>query len=83
MLDTDGAFSFVQIPSLMSRSLISHANILGFFSLKLVIDSITEGVATFGFEPPIRPGLIDPVEWYLKFSFRIKVKRVSNQKFYL
>jgi hypothetical protein len=38
----------------------------GFFSLYVVIDSITDDVATLGFEPPISPGLIEPVELYLK-----------------
>ncbi len=62
MLDTDGALSGLQTPSLISRSLISQANMFGFFNLYDVIDSITDMVATFGLEPPMRPGLIEPVE---------------------
>ncbi len=42
-------------------SRISHANIVGFSCLYLVIASTTIGVATLGFEPPITPGLIEPV----------------------
>ena len=62
MLDTDGALSWVHIPSCINFSRISHANMFGFLTFKLVIDSITVGVATFGFEPPINPGFIEPVE---------------------
>ena len=65
ILETEGALSCVQIPSLINFSLISQANIFGFFCLYVVIDSITDEVATFGLEPPINPGLIEPVELYL------------------
>lgn len=44
------------LPSDMSRSLISHANIVGFSRLYCSILDTTAGVATFGFEPPIKPG---------------------------
>lgn len=43
-------------PSDISLSLISHANIVGFSRLYCSIFETTAGVATFGFEPPIRPG---------------------------
>lgn len=44
------------LPSDMSRSRISHANIVGFSLLYCSIFDTTAGVATFGFEPPINPG---------------------------
>lgn len=44
------------LPSEMSRSRISHANIVGFSRLYCSILDTTAGVATFGFEPPIKPG---------------------------
>lgn len=40
----------------MSRSRISHANIVGFSLLYCSIFETTAGVATFGLEPPIKPG---------------------------
>lgn len=40
----------------MSRSRISHANIVGFSLLYCSIFDTTAGVATFGLEPPIKPG---------------------------
>lgn len=40
----------------MSRSRISHANIVGFSRLYCSILDTTAGVATFGLEPPINPG---------------------------
>ena len=58
---TLGTFSASQIPSAMSLSLISQANIVGFWRLYSEIASTTVGVATFGFEPPIMPGFIEPV----------------------
>lgn len=62
ILETEGALSGVHIRSCINLSRISHANMFGLRSLKFVIDSITDGVATFGFEPPIKPGFIEPVE---------------------
>lgn len=44
------------LPSEMSRSRISHANIVGFSRLYCSIFETTAGVATFGLEPPINPG---------------------------
>lgn len=44
------------LPSDMSRSRISHANIVGFSLLYCSILDTTAGVATFGLLPPIRPG---------------------------
>lgn len=40
----------------MSRSRISHAKIVGFSRLYCSIFETTAGVATFGFDPPIKPG---------------------------
>jgi hypothetical protein len=59
--DTLGTFSWSQMLSCRSRSRISQANMVAFSRLYLHIVSTTRGVATFGFEPPITPGLIDPV----------------------
>jgi len=58
---TLGTFSEEQTCSARSRSRISQANIVGFSCLYLVMASTTLGVATFGFEPPITPGFIEPV----------------------
>ena len=33
------------------------------------MDSMTDIVATFGFEPPMRPGFIEPVVLYLCENF--------------
>lgn len=44
------------IPSDINLSRISHANIVGFSRLYCSIFETTVGVATFGLEPPIRPG---------------------------
>lgn len=46
----------IYVPSEMSRSLISHAKIVGFSLLYCSIFDTTAGVATFGLLPPIRPG---------------------------
>lgn len=40
----------------MSRSLISHAKMVGFSLLYCSILDTTAGVATFGLLPPIKPG---------------------------
>lgn len=45
-----------KLPSEMSRSRISHAKIVGFSRLYCSILETTAGVATFGLEPPIKPG---------------------------
>lgn len=45
----------------MSFSRISHENIPGFCRLSSSILASTSGVATLGFDPPITPGLMDPV----------------------
>ncbi|RNA18174.1 hypothetical protein BpHYR1_028332 [Brachionus plicatilis] len=65
---TLGTFSASQIPSAISRSLISQANMVGFCRLKSAIASTTVGVATLGLEPPITPGLIEPVSTYFAVS---------------
>lgn len=44
------------LPSEMSRSRISHANIVGFSRLYCSIFETTAGVATLGLLPPIKPG---------------------------
>lgn len=44
------------LPSDMSLSRISQANIVGFSRLYCSILETTAGVATFGLEPPIKPG---------------------------
>ena len=62
-----GTLSKAQIPLLTSRSLISQANIVGYLIFNWLIASITVGVATLGLEPPIEPGLIDPVWLNLLF----------------
>lgn len=46
----------VHLPSEISLSRISHANMVGFSRLYCSILETTAGVATFGFDPPIRPG---------------------------
>lgn len=58
---TLGAVLLVHTPSEMSRSLISHANIVGFSRLYCSIFDTTTGVATLGLLPPMIPGLNDPV----------------------
>jgi len=62
---TLGMFSCVQMLSDNNRSLISQANMVGFSCLYLMIASTTEGVATLGLDPPITPGLVEPVSKYL------------------
>lgn len=44
------------LPSEISLSRISQANIVGFSRLYCSILDTTAGVATFGLLPPIRPG---------------------------
>lgn len=58
---TLGTFSWSQTPSCSNRSRISHANMVGFSRLYLHMLSTTLGVATLGLEPPITPGLMEPV----------------------
>lgn len=58
---TLGTFSWEHTASDRRRSRISQANIVGFSCLYIVMASTTLGVATFGFDPPITPGLMDPV----------------------
>lgn len=59
-----GTFNFVHLLSLISLSLISHANIVGFSSLYFMIISTTSGIATLGLDPPVDPALKDPVFRY-------------------
>ena len=50
-------------------SRISQLNIPGLSFLYSSILLSTSGVATRGFEPPMTPGLMDPVSWYLLSIF--------------
>ena len=50
-----------------SLSLISQLKMPGSPFLYSSILPSTSGVATRGFEPPITPGLMLPVSWYLKY----------------
>lgn len=61
--DTLGALVRSQMPSLISRSLISHENIPGLSRLYSSILASTSGVATRGLLPPMTPGLMLPVSW--------------------
>lgn len=58
---TLGTVSLSHTRSASSRSLISQANMVGFWRLYSAIFSTTLGVATFGLDPPITPGLMLPV----------------------
>ena len=58
---TLGTFSLEQTVSVSSLSRISQANIVGLSCLYWQMASTTPGVATLGFEPPMTPGLIEPV----------------------
>lgn len=58
---TLGTVSLSHTRSANSRSLISQANMVGFWRLYSAIFSTTLGVATFGLDPPITPGLMLPV----------------------
>ena len=51
--------------TLMSCSRISQLKIPGFSFLYSSIFFSTSGVATRGLDPPITPGRMDPVSWYL------------------
>merc|ERR1711879_854224 len=62
--ETDGTFIFEHTPSVISFSLISHANIPGSKLLNTLIASTTSLVVTRGFEPPIVPGATDPVSFH-------------------
>lgn len=62
--ETLGALVLSQIPSLISRSLISHEKIPGLSRLYSSILASTSGVATRGLLPPITPGRMLPVSWY-------------------
>ena len=55
----------VLVLTLMSRSLISQLNIPGVSRLYSSILFSTSGVATRGLLPPITPGRMLPVSWYL------------------
>jgi hypothetical protein len=53
------------MPSFCRLSRICQANICGLFPLYSRIRRTTSGVATFGFEPPIKPGWVVPNKRYL------------------
>lgn len=59
--DMLGAVLLSQSPSFTSFSRISQLKMEGFSFLYCSIRCSTSGVATLGFEPPITPGLIEPV----------------------
>lgn len=65
MLDTEGTLYLSQTPSDSNLSLISHAKIPGSLSLSCLMYWTTLGVVTRGLLPPIAPGRILPVSWYL------------------
>lgn len=52
----DLQLQLLHLPSEIKRSRISQAKIVGFSRLYCSILETTVGVATFGLEPPIRPG---------------------------
>lgn len=62
---TLGTFVLSQMPSLSRRSRISHAKMPGSrcFSSRMWLTTL--GVVTRGLEPPIAPGSMEPVSWYL------------------
>ena len=62
---TLGTDDLSQIPSFNNRSLISQLNIPGLSRLYCSIFFSTSGVATRGLLPPMTPGRILPVSWYL------------------
>lgn len=61
ILETEGTVSWLQTPSVRSLSRISQANMVGFSFLYFEIELTTSTVATFGLEPPMTPGRIEPV----------------------
>lgn len=62
---TLGTDDLSHIPSFNNRSLISQLNIPGFSRLYCSIFFSTSGVATRGLLPPMTPGRMLPVSWYL------------------
>jgi hypothetical protein len=80
MDETLGALLSSQIPSWISFDLISQANIVGCAFLYLVMALITLGVATFGLEPPMTPGRIEPVCRYLEEHIHISLLFVGKSK---
>ncbi len=50
---------------MISLSRISQEKMPGLSFLYSSIFASTSGVATLGFEPPMTPGLMEPVSWYL------------------
>lgn len=54
--ETLGSLSDGQMPSFCKLSRICQAKICGLFPLYSRIRRTTSGVATFGFDPPIKPG---------------------------
>ena len=72
MEETDGTVSPLQTLSSINFSRISQANIVGFACLYSVIFETTSGVATFGFDPPMTPGLTDPVSSYLEILYKVQ-----------
>lgn len=56
MCDNFYFYFYLNLPSDISLSRISQANIVGFSRLYCSIFETTAGVATFGLLPPIKPG---------------------------
>ncbi|KFD71114.1 hypothetical protein M514_16865 [Trichuris suis] len=64
-----GTLYSVQIPSEISRSLISHENMDGRQRLYRFMAAITSGNDFFGLDPPILPGLMEPVSRHLQMVY--------------
>lgn len=56
-------YFIITVFTLINFSLISQLKIPAFCFLSSSIRVSTSGVATRGFDPPITPGLIEPVSW--------------------
>ena len=69
--ETLGNLSAGQMPSRWRFSRICQAKIWGLLALYSRIRRTTSGVATFGFEPPIKPGWVVPNKRYLNNSIFI------------
>ena len=74
MADTLGTVFLSHMPSLMSLSRTSQENTPGFSHLYPSTVFSISGVASLGFVPPITPGRMLPVSWYLKKPSKMLVK---------
>lgn len=59
---TEGTFFSLHTPCSSSFSRISHAKMVGVDDLMSMMERITFSVATLGFDPPMMPGMMLPVE---------------------